>query len=83
MNRKEFYNSLSEEVKEKIKACRSEEEMLKVLQEEQVELSPDLLENVSGGNQNIPLHKEENGGGKYKARYEEEDKKSEFPFSCD
>ena len=60
MNRKEFYNSLSDEVKEKIKACRSEEEMLKVLQEERIELSPDLLEGVSGGNQNILLYDEDN-----------------------
>jgi hypothetical protein len=60
MNRKEFYNSLSDEVKEKIKACRSEEEMLKVLQEDRIELSPDLLEGVSGGNQNILLYDEDN-----------------------
>ena len=60
MNRKEFYNSLSDEVKEKIKACRSEEDMLKVLQEERIELSPDLLEGVSGGNQNILLYDEDN-----------------------
>ena len=56
MNRKEFYNSLSDEVKEKIKACRSEEEMLAVLQEEQIGLSPDLLESVSGGNQELIGH---------------------------
>ena len=40
MNRKEFYDSLSDEVKAKIKACQSEREMLKVLEEEQIELSP-------------------------------------------
>ena len=30
MNRKEFYNTLSEDVKTKIKACKTEEEMMKV-----------------------------------------------------
>jgi hypothetical protein len=49
MNRKEFYDSLSDEVKAKIKACQSEREMLKVLEEEQIELSPELLEGVAGG----------------------------------
>ena len=49
MNRRAFYESLSDEVKTKIKACRSEEEMLKVLEQEQVELDPELLEGVAGG----------------------------------
>ena len=49
MNRKEFYNTLSEDVKAKIKACQTEEEMLRVLSEEKIELDPDLLEGVSGG----------------------------------
>lgn len=49
MNRKEFYENLSDEVKEKIKACKSEQEMLKVLEDEQIELSPELLDGVAGG----------------------------------
>ena len=49
MNRKEFYESLSADVKEKIKACKSEQEMLKVLEDEKIELSPDLLDSVAGG----------------------------------
>ena len=49
MNRKEFYNSLSEDVKAKIKACKSEEEMMSVLDAEKVELDPELLDEVSGG----------------------------------
>ena len=49
MNRKEFYNTLSEDVKEKIKACQTEEEMLRVLSEEKIELDPELLDSVSGG----------------------------------
>ena len=50
MNKKEFYESLSDEVKAKIKACKTEEEMLKVLQDEKIELDPDMLDSVSGGN---------------------------------
>ena len=53
MNRKEFYESLSEETKAKIRACKSEQEMLKVLAEERIELDPDLLDSVSGGNDNL------------------------------
>ena len=50
MNWKEFYESLSEDVKAKLKACRSEEEMMKVLEDEKIELAPELLDGVSGGN---------------------------------
>ncbi len=53
MNRKEFYESLSEETKAKIRACKSEQEMLKVLAEERIELDPELLDSVSGGNNQI------------------------------
>ena len=49
MNRKEFYESLSEEVKAKLKACKNEEEMMKVLEDEKIELDPALLDEVSGG----------------------------------
>ncbi len=49
MDLKEFYNSLSEDVKAKLKECKSEEEMLKVLEEENIKLDPDVLEDVSGG----------------------------------
>ena len=49
MNQKELYSSLSEDVKSKIKACKTEEEMMKVLSEADVELDPELLESVSGG----------------------------------
>ena len=49
MNKKEFYESLSDELKVKIKACASEQEMLQVLEDAQIELSPDLLEGVAGG----------------------------------
>lgn len=49
MNRKEFYESLSDEVKEKIRACASEQEMLQVLEDAQIELLPDMLDGVAGG----------------------------------
>lgn len=49
MTRKEFYETLSDEVKEKIKACKTEAEMKKVLDDSGVELAPELLEGVSGG----------------------------------
>ena len=49
MNREEFYNTLSEDVKNKIKACKTEEEMLKVLGQEGIALDDELLEGVSGG----------------------------------
>ena len=49
MNQKEFYDSLSEDIKERLKACKTEEEMMKVLDEEKIELDPDLLDEASGG----------------------------------
>ena len=55
MNRKEFYESLSEETKAKIRACKNEQEMLKVLAEEKIELDPELLDGVSGGNNQLDI----------------------------
>lgn len=49
MIRREFYENLSEEVKEKIKACESEEEMMNVLEEEKIEISPDMLDTARKG----------------------------------
>ena len=49
MNQKEFYDSLSEDIKERLKACKTEEEMMKVLDEEKIELDPGLLDGASGG----------------------------------
>ena len=49
MNQKEFYDSLSEDIKERLKACKTEEEMMKVLDEEKIELDPGLLDEASGG----------------------------------
>ena len=49
MNLKEFYTSQSEEVKERLKACKSVEEMKQVLDEENIELDPEMLDDISGG----------------------------------
>lgn len=46
---KDFYNSLNCDIKQKLKACKSQEEMLKVLKDEHIELGEDLLKSVSGG----------------------------------
>jgi hypothetical protein len=46
---KEFYEKLSDEAKEKIRACKNEEEMKKVLEDMKIELPRELLDAVSGG----------------------------------
>jgi len=56
MDRKEFYESLSEDVKAKLKACEAEEEMMKVLDAEKIELDPELLDEASGGYRTCPEH---------------------------
>ncbi len=49
MTKKELFESLTEEQKAKFKACKSREEFEKALKEECIELSPEILEEVSGG----------------------------------
>ena len=49
MDLKEFYASQSESVKARLGACKSEEEMMRVLDEEGIELDPEMLDNISGG----------------------------------
>ena len=49
MDRKEFYNSLSEDIKAKLKECKTDEEMLKVLSDNKIKLDDELLMGVSGG----------------------------------
>ena len=49
MAMQELFNNLTDEQKEKFKACKTQEELLKALDEENIELSPDQLEAVSGG----------------------------------
>lgn len=48
-NIKKFYDSLNEDVKGKLKACKSQNEMLKVLEDANITLDPELLKSVSGG----------------------------------
>ena len=49
MNKNEFFANLPEELKEKLKACKSEEEMKALLKDAQIKLPDELLEAVSGG----------------------------------
>ena len=49
MNKKELYESLSDEVKAKLKACKTEDEMKEVLAGAGIELSDEVLNEVSGG----------------------------------
>ena len=46
---KGIYDSLTEEQKEKANACKTMEELLAFAKEENIELSDELLEAVSGG----------------------------------
>ena len=47
--REELFKGLSEEQIAKIKACKSQEEVFKVAKEEDIELTGEQLEAVSGG----------------------------------
>ena len=47
--KQELLNGLSEEQIAKVKACKSQEELLKLAQEEGVELSDEQLAAVNGG----------------------------------
>ncbi len=47
--KKELLNGLTEEQIAKVKACKSQEELLKLAKEEGVELSDEQLNTVSGG----------------------------------
>lgn len=49
MNMKNFLEGLSPELQEKAKACKTTEELLKLADENDIELKPEALEAVSGG----------------------------------
>ena len=49
MNKKKFYESLSDEVKTKLKSCKTDDEMKKVLAEAGIALPDEVLSEVSGG----------------------------------
>ena len=45
----DFFKSLPEDVKEKLKSCKSEEEAMDILKENMIEIPAEELKNVSGG----------------------------------
>ena len=49
MNDKNTFDNFSDEFKAKLSACKTEEELKKVLADEDIELDPDALDAVSGG----------------------------------
>lgn len=49
MNLKEFYDSLSEDLKAKVRACKSADEFQNLMKQESIELDPGLLDEMSGG----------------------------------
>ena len=53
--KEELLKGLSEEQIAKVKACKSQEEMLSLAKEEGVELTDEQLEAVSGGSCNKPV----------------------------
>ena len=46
----EFFKKLPEDVKEKLKNCKSEEEAMDILKENMIEIPVEELKKVSGGN---------------------------------
>ncbi len=49
MDLKEFFDNLSEELKEKFRNCKTKEEMTALLKEENIELDDETIEGLSGG----------------------------------
>ena len=45
----EFYKKLPEDVKEKLKGCKSEEEAMDILKDNMIELPEDELKKIAGG----------------------------------
>ena len=45
----DMYTNLTKEQKEKIKACKTQKELLRVMSEESIELTDDQMEAISGG----------------------------------
>jgi hypothetical protein len=54
MNLEDFMKDLSPELQEKAYACKSAEELLALAREEKVELPPEALEAIAGGNGGSP-----------------------------
>ena len=49
MSEKNLFDSISDEIKAKLKECRTKEELEKVLAETGLKLDEDLLQTVAGG----------------------------------
>ncbi len=45
----ELFRKLPEDVKEKLKSCKSEEEAMDILKENMIEVPPEELKKVAGG----------------------------------
>lgn len=45
----DMYNNLTEEQKKKVKACKDQKELLRVMSEESIELTDEQMEAISGG----------------------------------
>ncbi len=45
----EFFKSLPEEVKEKLLNCKSEEEAMEIMKDNMIEIPPEELKKVAGG----------------------------------
>ena len=45
----DMYNKLTEEQKQKVRACKSQKDLLRLMNEEGVELTDDQMEAISGG----------------------------------
>ena len=49
MSEKNLFDNLSDEIKEKLRDCKSEEELTKVLADAGIELDKEMLKAVDGG----------------------------------
>ena len=49
MSEKDFFDNLSDELKAKLRACKTEDELKKVLADAGIELDPDALADTAGG----------------------------------
>lgn len=60
MTKQELLNGLTPEQIEKVKACKSQEELLKLAKKEGIELTSEQLEAVSGGVCSSDKNKDDN-----------------------
>ena len=55
MNKQEFYASLPETLKKKLKGCKSADELVTLLGEEGIKLADEQLEDLAGGVVKAPV----------------------------